>query len=46
MAEMKERQEREDDERLKGLTPKERDEWKRSKSKPTGTCSTNTGVNS
>ncbi|CAE6421031.1 unnamed protein product [Rhizoctonia solani] len=36
MAEMKERQEREDDERLKGLTAKERDEWKRSKSKPTG----------
>ncbi|KAF8709521.1 RWD protein, partial [Rhizoctonia solani] len=36
MAEMKEKQDREDDEKLKGLTPKERDEWKKSKSKPTG----------
>ncbi|KAJ1308962.1 hypothetical protein OPQ81_004645 [Rhizoctonia solani] len=36
IAEMKEIQEREEEEKLKGLTPKERDEWKKSKSKPTG----------
>ncbi|CAE6496261.1 unnamed protein product [Rhizoctonia solani] len=29
-------QEREEDEKMKTLTPKERDEWKKSKSKPTG----------
>lgn len=36
MAEMKERQEREEDDKLKTLSPKERDEWRKSKSKPTG----------
>ncbi|CUA69432.1 hypothetical protein RSOLAG22IIIB_03958 [Rhizoctonia solani] len=35
-AEMKIVQEREEDEKLKTLSPKERDEWKKSKSKPTG----------
>ncbi|CAE6428458.1 unnamed protein product [Rhizoctonia solani] len=36
ISEMKEIQEREEDEKLKTLTPKEREEWKKSKSKPTG----------
>ncbi|KAG8711860.1 hypothetical protein FRC09_020380 [Ceratobasidium sp. 395] len=36
MAEMKELQEREDEERLKTFTPKERDEWKKAKTKPSG----------
>ncbi|KAG8714737.1 hypothetical protein FRC11_007320 [Ceratobasidium sp. 423] len=35
-AEMKGIQDREEDEKLKTLTPKEREEWKKSKSKPTG----------
>ncbi|KAH7343478.1 ubiquitin-conjugating enzyme/RWD-like protein [Rhizoctonia solani] len=36
MSEIKEIQEREEDEKLKTLSPKEREEWKKSKSKPTG----------
>jgi hypothetical protein len=36
MAEVRGQQEREDEERLKTLTPKERDEWKKSKTKPSG----------
>ncbi|KAG9125680.1 hypothetical protein FRC07_006650 [Ceratobasidium sp. 392] len=36
MTEMKALQEREDEERLKTLTPKERDEWKKAKTKPSG----------
>jgi hypothetical protein len=36
MAEVKRQQEREDEERLKTLTPKERDEWRKSKTKPSG----------
>ncbi|QRV72834.1 hypothetical protein RhiJN_15722 [Ceratobasidium sp. AG-Ba] len=35
-AEMKGLQEREEEEKLKTLTPKERDEWKKSRTKPTG----------
>ncbi|KAG8719479.1 hypothetical protein FRC08_002726 [Ceratobasidium sp. 394] len=36
MAEMKAQQEREEEEKLKTLAPKERDEWKKAKTKPSG----------
>lgn len=41
MAELKERQDREDEEKLKLLSPKEREEWRKTKTKLSGVLGVN-----